>query len=374
MKKKLIFLVATVGIVAFSACTSDKDLYDPTKFVEQKEAEYAHAFAQKYGEIAKDQDWGFGKSQGTRASSPNSNQWHEYTVVPEGITAAEQEKVTEWFKNHQNPSSENVYWTDFFVQHVSGTHSNMDYLCSVIEGSSPSDDHIYNFNATQGSIMLMVNSGTSSFGYHNSLDNKMHYNYTIQCIDGSYYVGFDFEATGENPNQQSAADGYYNDWIVKISPAIYTNAKRIIAEDLGNTDDFDFNDVVFDVAWDNDGTIITLQAAGGTMPLYIQVGEEKKEVHELFGVSTATMVNTTSVKKAPVIFRLPKCNGFNDVEILVNDVKAGMYKLKAETGKAPQKICVPTKFQWTSEREAIDSKYPGFEEWVSNPEYDWLGE
>lgn len=67
-------------------------------------------------------------------------------------------------------------------------------------------------------------------------------------ILGAYYVGFDFEATGQNPNQQVAADGYYSDWIVKISPAVYTNAYRIIAEDLGDSDDFDFNDVVFDVA------------------------------------------------------------------------------------------------------------------------------
>ncbi len=26
-----------------------------------------------------------------------------------------------------------------------------------------------------------------------------HYNYTIQYIEGAYYVGFDFEATGQYP-------------------------------------------------------------------------------------------------------------------------------------------------------------------------------
>lgn len=36
--------------------------------------------------------------------------------------------------------------------------------------------------------MLMQNSGTSSFGYRASLDGKMHYNYTIQYIEGAYYV------------------------------------------------------------------------------------------------------------------------------------------------------------------------------------------
>ena len=56
----------------------------------------------------------------------------------------------------------------------------MDFLVAA------SDDHINNFNATEGAIMLMQNSGTSSFGYRASLDGKMHYNYTIQYIEGAY--------------------------------------------------------------------------------------------------------------------------------------------------------------------------------------------
>ena len=54
----------------------------------------------------------------------------------------------------------------------------MDFLVAA------SDEHINNFNATEGAIMLMQNSGTSSFGYRVSLDGKMHYNYTIQYIGG----------------------------------------------------------------------------------------------------------------------------------------------------------------------------------------------
>ena len=45
---------------------------------------------------------------------------------------------------------------------------------------------------------------------------------------------------------------------------------------------FDFNDVVFDVATNGGATIITLQAAGGTLPLYIEVGGDSREVHGLF--------------------------------------------------------------------------------------------
>lgn len=331
MKKKLNFgILAIVGVVVFSACGSDSDLFDPEKAAAKKEAQYASAFVQKYGEIAVDQDWGFGATPTTRVANTNSNQWKDFTEVPEGITATEKEVVTEWFKTHQNPQSIGVDWTDFFVQHVSGSHSNMDFLVAA------SDEHI---------------------------------NYTIQYIGGAYYVGFDFEATGQNPNQQVAADGYYSDWIVKISPAVYTNAYRIIAEDLGDSDDFDFNDVVFDVATNGGATIITLQAAGGTLPLYIEVGGDSREVHELFGVSNTTMVNTDAgATKAPVMYRV---NGTGAVNIKVEGQNAEVYTLKAEIGKAPQKIRVETRYEWTAERQDINDKYPGFADWVADPTANW---
>lgn len=145
MKKKLNFgILAIMGVVVFSACGSDSDLFDPEKAAAKKEAQYASAFVQKYGEIAVDQDWGFGATPTTRVANTNSNQWKDFTEVPEGITATEKEVVTEWFKTHQNPQSIGVDWTDFFVQHVSGSHSNMDFLVAA------SDEHINNFNATEG--------------------------------------------------------------------------------------------------------------------------------------------------------------------------------------------------------------------------------
>ena len=50
MKKKLNFgILAIVGVVVFSACGSDSDLFDPEKAAAKKEAQYASAFVQKYG-------------------------------------------------------------------------------------------------------------------------------------------------------------------------------------------------------------------------------------------------------------------------------------------------------------------------------------
>lgn len=390
MKKKLNFgILAIMGVVVFSACGSDSDLFDPEKAAAKKEAQYASAFVQKYGEIAADQDWGFGAIKAmTRAVDANANQWGSYVDVPAPVSENERQNVIEWFKTHKSPESISVNWSDFFIQQVyKGEDIYTSNSGSSVKGSEKmnklcvglNDEHANNFNNGDCSntnvnnqyndkIMFMINSSTERFGYLGSEDGKMHYAYTIQEIDSAYYVGFDFEATGQNPNQQVAADGYYSDWIVKISPAVYTNAYRIIAEDLGNSDDFDFNDVVFDVAIDGEATIITLQAAGGTLPLYIEVGDDSREVHELFGVSNTTMVNTgAGATKAPVMYRV---NGTGAVNIKVEGQNAE-YTLKAEIGKAPQKICVETRYKWTTERQAINYKYPGFANWVADPTANW---
>ena len=63
----------------------------------------------------------------------------------------------------------------------------------------------------------------------------------------------------------------------------------------------------------------------------------------------------------------------NDIEISVLDTKANEYVLKSECGKAPQKICIQNgNYQWTSERQSIENKYPNFKYWVGNEEINWL--
>ncbi len=191
-------------------------------------------------------------------------------------------------------------------------------------------------------ITLMVNSKTDCFGYHNSEDSKQYNDkYVIipgsvidswgetdeKCIEyrgtsvtGMFFVGFDYESNkaafnydgtlNENGNQYlvtettsndpkgitlpkhdngkkyliGGADGYYSDWIVRITKGVKTTDKtvdqgdkrndesgldqfwrkttwtpietgRVFCEDLGGSystdrDDFDFNDIVFDaIIW-----------------------------------------------------------------------------------------------------------------------------
>ena len=171
---------------------------------------------------------------------------------------------------------------------------------------------------------------------------------------------------------------------------------RIIAEDLSATDDtdFDFNDVVFDVTFDEESdtkATVTLRAAGGTLPLRV-AGEE---VHAKFGnYPIKCMINTNAgkilndkLKKQgytfadnvpPVSFEVTvqsKENRGNDilVEVQKADENGNLawYPIEAKQGKPAAKIAVDTKFEWCEERESLKTKYPNFVNWVQNKDYVW---
>ena len=291
---------------------------------------------------------------------------------------------------------------------------------NIWDGSlrDPSDQNSKNTHADK--LMLMINSMTDCFGFSNSLQgNQYNKNYVIvpgdvimqwesattaangenSDVSGMYFVGFDYDANFDNgvyhmvntntymvtevpentpgafhiPNTSDerwyiagAADGYYSDWIVRVCEATPKPDCRIIAEDLSVEDasDFDFNDVVFDVKmnYPNNGVhTIILQAAGGTLPLKVGDGE----VHDLFGVSTTTMVNTgAGVSKAPVTFTYVKhITNVNDIPVMVQ--KNGQWiELEALKGKVASKICVKPIYRWCDERKSIDTVYPNFSQWV----------
>lgn len=330
--------------------------------------------------------------------------------------------VQQVYKGHTNTSESQT--TEVYKAANGGDVIGSDKMNRLSAGSD--NDHINNFNfgdcTAWDGLMLMENSKTDCFGFSNSNDEGRQYNdqYVIIAgddimtwarnngkdlagadVSGMYFVGFDFESLPKADNSNlvntnewlgkevaegtadavqvngkwylvGGADGYYSDWIVRIIPGEKKAVKgdiRVIAEDLSvnENSDFDFNDVVFDVkfghpSWDK--TTIILQAAGGTLPLYIA----GKEVHGLFGVSETTMVNTGSgVSKAPVTFELDGTFGkdANNIEVTVKKDGAVM-TITAERGRVASKIAVGSTYEWCSERQDIEAKYPAFGKYVKN--------
>jgi hypothetical protein len=186
-------------------------------------------------------------------------------------------------------------------------------------------------------------------------------------------------------------DDNYTDWIVRISPAkVKSNYDiRIIGEDLSageDGNDFDFNDVVFDVKFTGDNTAkICIVAAGGTLPLRVA----GQEVHGLFHQDTNIMINTNAADAGYpnqayeqrdnlptfdiTLTGVKAANGKNikiEVEKEVNGVKKWV-ELEAKRGVPAAKIGVKPGFDYCNERQGISTKYPLFSEWVQNVNVVW---
>jgi len=278
---------------------------------------------------------------------------------------------------------------------------------------------------------------TEDFMCHNSVDNTDRNNYKFEhkeeatpiwvlvhlhfigpsgrIYDG-YYLGFDFASFKNNGTsiEMREPDGYYSNWIVKISPAIpivnnnpYT--RRIMCEDLGNTFDLDFDDVVFDAtvnqasspvydASGNADVTINLLASGGTMPIWVGKNPNNNlnadfETHKLMNNNTTTPINVGGVN-APVANYHATVSGtagsafdFDDIPIWVYNTKrcewvelpkvkclthdvteeggtSYIYNKNKDERYAPQKFAVPASVLWLKETHQIEQGYPHFGEWA----------
>ena len=418
------------GVAAAAICLglASCSRFDYTLISEGEQAyvNYENAFIEKFGEPAPDQTWGFGSAdangggvaQGaiTRAANTNSYLWFDenqlyYYKKPADITQAEIDSVMKWFATHTKADGQTLDINNYFIQQIGysgdsysvtdyngASHSiesknHMDYIFANLDANGSSTDHVNNFNASSGSIMLMENSETKyGFGFHDSWgtdDKYVTQNYLMAEIDvpgvgKGWYVGLDYQTKKSNEEINLKPDGKYDDRVMKIVPAVKNPLKcdiRIIAEDLSASEgsDFDFNDVVFDVKYgypEWNKTTIILQAAGGKLPLCIGVLDDEHEVHNLFGVSLNTMVNTEdwTAHKDPVPFIIDGQYGSWNINNLPIWVQKGSdwVELTAPQGKAASKIAVSTDYKWVKELQDISKAYKKFNKYVnSGKQAEW---
>ena len=166
-------------------------------------------------------------------------------------------------------------------------------------------------------------------------------------------------------------------------------------ENAGLDNDYDFNDVVLKVTPDtqNGKAEVKLLATGAQRKTEVYFnGTLLGEVHELFGVSTDTFVNTTSntaTRKAITLnsiewpknttmeaqrmnFSLKVYNddGTVDREFSMKDLLNDM--------KSPQALCVAGNWKWPKERIAVHVAYPLIGKWgvnFNNEEYyNWYSQ
>ena len=275
MKRKLRELSLAVSVTfllfAMPSCSNDVVANDPAGEDEIIEVNPARSsdFKLYSGKTV------LATAYGSGSVDVNGNQWYIKWERPVNITDDERARVVEAFSQVRENAVNDIHvtWKNFWVQQVyKGTSEYKDGWGSNIgKGSDqmnllqvftnlkkevicwwPYEEsiteyegeyiHINNFNSGNNTTVytddvtgqqyigttLMVDMGTdgrdNQFGYHNSRDNQVHYEYIILNIDGSYYLGFDFyavhpEGQENNKNMDVERDWLFNDWIIKLSPA-----------------------------------------------------------------------------------------------------------------------------------------------------------
>lgn len=164
-------------------------------------------------------------------------------------------------------------------------------------------------------------------------------------------------------------------------------------EDLGNMDDYDFNDIVWEVVneYDSEGTFtgakIRMLAAGGTLPFVLKYsGQKICEKTDVYGTGhNAIMYNTGQatgeIKEYPFPVNLERpwsptddASKFSvEITTTTGGTSASYTVSLKGAGSAPQIILVPGGWEWPTERQKITSKYSKFADWVNNSNVDWLG-
>lgn len=425
MKKYLMIAVAALAFASCAnedvydpdAKTKEKE----AKYQAVFEAEFGKiakgvnwGFEAQKGYFSKDGKW---ISATTRGVDDNNNMWGSYVDVPKPLTEAQKAKVMKYFNTFDNLQGISINWCDFFVQQVGSSELGQPHMNQLVCGNEDLSkaDHVHNFNdadagwkdpvlyadGTTGKdkINFITDGATQKWGWHNSLEDgdsetgHWYYNFVIipgdriqkeyneggddADVSGMFFVAFDYECHGTTAEKQINPDGFYNDWVVRVNPGEYLQAQRVFVEDLKTGDldkvtstDWDFNDAVFDAFinynqyWhDGDYAVITVRAAGGTLPLTVA----GQEVHGLLGEATNIMINTNAATVGPhkdgvipVQFRIPASqitsNNAKDIPVFVN----GSTELKAEQSAATQKLAGPTSVQWVNERTNIKHVFSNF--------------
>ncbi|MBQ8155954.1 MAG: hypothetical protein IJ082_06495 [Prevotella sp.] len=489
MKKYLMTGIAVLALCAgFTSCSHDSEGF--TSLQDVSTSKYETSFVKRYGEIDKNQNWGFGTTRTRAEINVNGNQW---ATCPE-LGPTEDADVTGYVAALTTyPKIAPTGLTNYYVTQVhcgTDTYTDLDNHSGILgsskmnhlmiaQSSTASFDvisgtagtlsgdweHINNFNRGNDTDWkgntLVTSGGTYDFAYLGSEDSKYHNRWIavdgadidrklgVNKYSGYYYICFDFEAVNDNVvtkmevkwtdgggnhtenidingaytvesataanlkitvggkeitvgqtgyeyrvfqyvngNQVVIGNNVYTDWIVRLvkaNPAI-PYAGRIICEDLGGSDDFDFNDVVFSAYIDaaNNKTYIKLEAAGGTLPLTVagvEVHDKFAEENPNAGITRSTMINTgKGPQVAPVEFVVNQAyTNYNAIPVVVT-MDASLYgggtgqeliELKAEMGKAPQKIMVTSDYVICTERQQIENKYNLFPNWVKDASVKW---
>lgn len=249
--------------------------------------------------------------------------------------------------------------------------------------------------------------------WSNIIDNLIANNYKMGYTSARSNVGnAPITISGDDSDvniENASCTGKGNTPKEETKPTTNANYWIIACEDLGSTDDYDFNDVVVKIAYvsGSNEVEITPLAAGGTLKSEIYFkdkdGNENRigEIHQLFGGTQGAdgLYSVVNANGSGTIFDKSNAQTAQSVNYgvegfsLSNDTSGatnmGGFFIKVtkdestgdavtinapdHEGQVPQMFCVDSGWSWPTEGTSIEVAYPGFKTWTGNTNYtQWI--
>lgn len=338
-----------------------------------------------------------------------------YTVTSENRNAKGVSLGLYWYDDYGN-KTEQLIWNNIISSATSGgyTISAFAYMDTITNtwSNSCSSNAILNSTTFWNSYpqyrceeIKVTTYSDMTFGFYIETTNRTHYTESDLNLAKypSYTTGrkastFDIANSDSTYTYLGFEDWYdnsdLNDLIVQISGVETQDEDSVKAtpqswilacEDLGNADDFDFNDVVMSVTHVSGQTTaeVVPLAAGGSRTAYVYYGAQKLgEIHDLLGASNITTLVNTRIGEATGKADTITLNVSANFSLAADDMggfKVGVIQNASSpeyeteiaasgAGKAPQIICIPGDWKWPIERTSIVTAYPDFDGWMKDKE------
>lgn len=431
MTKNLFRGMAALCMCAlFASCSKDAGFETPNQF-ELKKNEYNINFVKRYGEVDPNQSWDFtGYANSTRAVTRGSENYIVDSQVQEdynffsaittqdlGVIQAlltKNEATKKVSGNNIKGTASIIDWNHNFIAKLTPfyAHSNLPVGTnryyhlgfSGLGNNAAPQEMIANIKVKGFGYNYWYDVKKSTLIHHTSRDVN-----TNNAPSASYWCNYSCDANDENPfykttnitNDYSVSeikkvreiliyvnneyartywgfdcdgDDDYSDVICLVRNLRYPDpepiAKRYLIEDLGDSDDFDFNDIVVDCEDDGKGNkTASIRAMGGTYDFTINIGgatwTKSTDGAKLTPqVKVIDMVNTKaaeiSYSKVLATFPIPNWNPSEDnISVTIQESTYNqVYTIQfPHVGAIPMIVAVSTDVFWMTERSSVPGSW-----------------
>lgn len=394
-------MILAVGIAMASCSKNDVFEQNQTNVSEQQKAEYVSNYVAKYGQPAANQSWDFAampKAAETRSGETmvcNETRlpkfFYEHVVTDGGQFAS---KIANATVKNWNP-----YLSVWLVPcAIHTTNKELKFGLSVCYNNDITNiatglrikDNAWAFNLdplydlftdavfSRGrmidtrSLVTAENAYWTAYNYNYEKTSRLLWDewkengfksfeiktYKEITVNGRTYWCFDCTGDGDYSNLVCLSVGAQG-----IEEQPQPIQKRYFVEDLGSKDDFDFNDIVFDVIDDNGSQKCIVRAMGGTIDFTLQIGntEWTKSVDGAkAGYNEKMMYNTQgTIDYDKVLAEFPVTGwnpDTNNISVKVKNSVSGNVIIEIpfpKKGEVPMIVAFPAVTNWQSERVSL---------------------